>query len=218
MLGEDQQSLKDSIDIIIIDDPATSMDDENRFYILELVKSVIDNKRLQSFVLTHSWRDYCDLSYGKNEQQGVKKFEITKVNGKSAIEVSRSVTSPYKKLYKEVYSFSQKNVNDISSDEALHMPNTMRRVLEEYIRFNFGIDLATQTHYNEIAQALFEKEVAEISQNNEARLKTLLSVCNILSHGAPHTRSVGEIHASARFLIARMSEINKYHHNRMKQD
>jgi len=217
MLGEDQKSLKDSIEVVIIDDAATSMDDENRFYILELVKSVIDDKGLQSFILTHSWHDFCDLSYGKNEQQGIKKFEITKVRGESAIEKSRSEVSPYKKLYKEVYDFSQKNVSDVSPDEALHMPNTMRRVLEEYIRFNFGIDLATQTHYNEIAQALFEKEVAEVSQKNEARLKMLLSVCNILSHGAPRTRSVSEIHASARFLINRMSEINKYHHDKMKQ-
>lgn len=217
MLGEDQKSLKDSIDVVIIDDPATSMDDENRFYILELVKSVIDNKGLQSFILTHSWHDFCDLSYGRNEQQGVKKFEITKMRGESAIEKSRSEVSPYKKLYKEVYDFSQMNLSDVSSDQALHMPNTMRRVLEEYIRFNFGIDLATQTHYNEIAQVLFEKEVAEVSQKNEARLKMLLSVCNILSHGAPRTRSVGEIHASARFLINRLSEINKYHHDKMKQ-
>lgn len=216
MLGEDQKGLKDSIELVIIDDPATSMDDENRFYILELVKSVIDNKKLQSFVLTHSWHDYCDLSHGKTEQQGVRKFEITKVNGESGIETSRSIVSPYKKLYKEIYDFSQKSINDVISDEALHMPNTMRRVLEEYIRFNFGIDLATQTHYNEIAQALFEKEVAEISQKNEARLRMLLSVCNVLSHGAPRTRSVGEIHTSARFLITRISEINKYHHDRMK--
>lgn len=217
MLSEDQKNLKDSIEVVVIDDPATSMDDENRFYILELVKSIIENKGLQSFILTHSWHDYCDLSYGKNEQQGVKKFEITKVNGVSAIERSRSEVSPYRKLYKEVYDFSQKSVNDVTPDEALHMPNTMRRVLEEYIRFNFGIELATQAHFPEIAQALFEKDLAQISQNNEAKLKMLLSVCNILSHGAPRTRSLGEIHSSSRFLINRMNEINKYHHDKMKQ-
>jgi wobble nucleotide-excising tRNase len=218
MLGKDQKSLKDNIEVVIVDDPATSMDDENRFYILELVKSIIDNIKLQSFILTHSWHDYCDLSYGKSEQQGVKRFEITKINGKSGIELSRSVISPYKRLYKEVYDFSQKSVSDVSADEALHMPNTMRRVLEEYIRFNFGIDLATQTHYNEIARVLFEEEVAKISQKNGARLKMLLSVCNILSHGAPHTRSVTEIHTSSRFLISRIADINKYHHDRMKSE
>lgn len=127
MLGSDKKNLKDNIELVIIDDPATSMDDENRFFILELVKSIIDNRNFQSFVLTHSWRDYCDLCYGKYDQDTVKKFEITKVSGKSDIELSRSITMPYRKLYKEIYDFSQKQASELTPDEALHMPNTMRR-------------------------------------------------------------------------------------------
>lgn len=216
MLGSDKKNLKDNIEIVIIDDPATSMDDENRFFILELVKSIIDNRNFQSFVLTHSWRDYCDLCYGKYEEANVKKFEITKVNGQSNIELSRSITMPYRKLYKEIYEFSQKTSDQLTPDEALHMPNTMRRVLEEYIRFNFGIALATQSSYNEIAVALFETDVINISANNEAKLKKLLSVCNVLSHGTPPTRSMSEIHTSSRFLMNRIKDINKYHHDEMK--
>ena len=97
------------------------------------------------------------------------------------------------------------------------MPNTMRRVLEEYIRFNFGIALATQSSYNEIAVALFETDVINISANNEAKLKKLLSVCNVLSHGTPPTRSISEIHTSSRILMNRIKDINTYHHNEMKQ-
>ncbi|MFZ1250632.1 MAG: AAA family ATPase [Candidatus Microsaccharimonas sp.] len=217
MLGSDKKNLKDNLEIVIIDDPATSMDDENRFFILELVKSIIDNRNFQSFVLTHSWRDYCDLCYGKYEEANVKKFEITKVSGQSDIELSRSITMPYRKLYKEIYEFSQKSADQLTPDEALHMPNTMRRVLEEYIRFNFGIALATQSSYNEIAVALFETDVINISANNEAKLKKLLSVCNVLSHGTPPTRSITEIHTSSRFLMNRIKDINTYHHNEMKQ-
>ena len=55
-----------------------------------------------------------------------------------------------------------------------------------------------------------------ISANNEAKIKTLLSVCNILSHGTPRSRSVSEIHASARFLMNRLKDINKYHFDEMK--
>ncbi len=217
MLGSDKKNLKDNLEVVIIDDPATSMDDENRFFILELVKSIIDNRSFQSFIFTHSWRDYCDLCYGKYEEANVKKFEITKVGGKSDIELSRSITTPYRKLYKEIYEFSQKPADQLTTDEALHMPNTMRRVLEEYIRFNFGIDLATQNRYNEIAVALFETEVINISVNNEAKLKKLLSVCNVLSHGTPPTRSITEIHTSSRFLMNRIKDINTHHHNEMKR-
>ena len=167
-------------------------------------------------MFTHSWRDYCDLCYGKDANQGVKKFEIRKVNGVSTVELSNSVMTPYRKLFKEVYDFSQKQLADVSSEESLHMPNTMRRVLEEYLRFNIDIEFATQAKYNEIARVLFGQEVVNISNNNEAKIKTLLSVCNILSHGTPRSRSVREIHASARFLMNRLKDINKYHFDEMK--
>ena len=216
MLSDDKSSLKNNIELVIVDDPTSSMDDENRFYILELIKSIISSPNIQSFVFTHSWRDYCDLCYGKDANQGVKKFEIRKVNGVSAVEISNSVMTPYRKLFKEVYDFSQKQLTDVSSEESLHMPNTMRRVLEEYLRFNIDIEFATQAKYNEIARVLLEQEVVNISANNEAKIKTLLSVCNILSHGTPRSRSASEIHASARFLMNRLKDINKYHFDEMR--
>ncbi len=216
MLSDDKSNLKNNIELVIVDDPTSSMDDENRFYILELVKSIISSPNIQSFVFTHSWRDYCDLCYGKDTNQGVKKFEIRKVNGISTVEISNSVITPYRKLFKEVYDFSQKQLADVSFEESLHMPNTMRRVLEEYLRFNIDIEFATQAKYNEIARVLLGQEIVNISVNNEAKIKTLLSVCNILSHGTPRSRSVSEIHASARFLMNRLKDINKYHFDEMK--
>ena len=216
MLSDDKSNLKNNIELVIVDDPTSSMDDENRFYILELIKSIISSPNIQSFVFTHSWRDYCDLCYGKDANQGVKKFEIRKVKGVSTVEISNSVMTPYRKLFKEVYDFSQKQLADVSPEESLHMPNTMRRVLEEYLRFNIDIEFATQAKYNEIARVLLEQEVVNISANNEAKIKTLLSVCNILSHGTPRSRSVSEIHASARFLMNRLKDINKYHFDEMK--
>lgn len=146
----------------------------------------------------------------------MKKFEIRKVDGVSTVEVSNSVMMPYRKLFKEVYDFSQKQLADVSSEESLHMPNAMRRVLEEYLRFKIGIEFATQAKYNEIARVLLGQEVVNISANNEVKIKTLLSVCNILSHGTPHSRSTSEIHASARFLMRRLEDIDKYHYDKMR--
>lgn len=216
MLSDDKSNLKNNIELVIVDDPTSSMDDENRFYILELIKSIISSPNIQSFVFTHSWRDYCDLCYGKDANQGVKKFEIRKVDGVSTVEVSNSVMMPYRKLFKEVYDFSQKQLADVSSEESLHMPNAMRRVLEEYLRFKIGIEFATQAKYNEIARVLLGQEVVNISANNEVKIKTLLSVCNILSHGTPHSRNTSEIHASARFLMRRLEDIDNYHYDKMR--
>src|SRR5690606_30368083 len=60
-----QQNVKPEIELIIVDDPISSMDDSNRFYILELMKNLLELPKQQVFILTHSWEDYCNLSYGK---------------------------------------------------------------------------------------------------------------------------------------------------------
>lgn len=218
MLSDDGETLRNDIKIVIIDDPISSVDDENRFYILELVKRVIDDKGFQSFVFTHAWHDFFDLCYGKNDDPSVKKYEIHKTDGcYSDVYPSKSVVAPYKKLFKEVFDFSIMRYEEIQATEVLHIPNTMRRILEEYMRFNHSIPLATQASYNKIARALMRQEVAKITPKNETRIKTMLSVCNILSHGTPRAQSARDIHNSAKFLMNRFREIDQYHFDEMSR-
>lgn len=216
MLSDDGETLRDDINVVIIDDPISSLDDENRFYILELVKKVIDDKKFQSFIFTHAWHDFYDLCYGKNEDQHVKKYEIRKSDNNSRVYTATSIINPYKKLFKEVFDFSQKKLEDLEPDEILHIPNTMRRVLEEYMRFNHGVEFATQANYNKIARVLMQEEVAKISTKNETRIRTLLSVCNVLSHGTPRTQSTSDIHNSAKFLMTRFRAVDQYHYDEMR--
>lgn len=55
----------DEIELIVIDDPITSLDEGNRFYIIEIIKEILSirSDNLQVFVLTHSWSDFCDITY-----------------------------------------------------------------------------------------------------------------------------------------------------------
>jgi len=76
-----QEKIKTEIELIIADDPISSMDDSNRFYILELMKNLLNLQNQQVFVLTHCWDDFCNLSYGKKSWQDDSKyttFEIRK--------------------------------------------------------------------------------------------------------------------------------------------
>jgi hypothetical protein len=131
-----QRSVKPEIELIIVDDPISSMDDSNRFYILELMKNLLELSNQQIFVLTHSWEDYCNLSYGrkawedKTDKNGVEikskyaTFEIRKSNGKSELIKSKNNDKPYKYLFKEIYKFSQKNEGQATTEcEIFHYPN-----------------------------------------------------------------------------------------------
>ncbi len=219
MLGNDSGEFKDTINLIIIDDPISSLDDNNKFYINELIRTLLGNKNAQVFVFTHSWDDFCNLAYGRIEDK-ISLFEVKKNAGTSNIDVisNNKLLKPYTMLYREVDAFRQKDAKDISDPEALHMPNTMRRILEEYAKFRVDVDFATAGKSGDISKALLGEELSKISNTKKQKLKQLLTVCNILSHKANQPKNPSEIHESAKFLIGSIEEHDKFHHLKIRGD
>jgi len=211
-----QQNVKPEIELIIVDDPISSMDDSNKFYILELMKNLLELPNQQIFVLTHSWEDYCNLSYGKKaweNNQPFATFEIRKSNGVSELSQLKNIEKPYKYLFKEIFEFSQKREDDLKTDcQIYHYPNVMRRVFEEWYSFKIGRDLnLTSSQQDRITSEL------KIAENREkTRLGLLLKVCNILSHSINGSKNPQEIHQSAKYLMKLIAENDKLHFDNMK--
>ncbi len=211
-----QQQVKAEIELIIVDDPISSMDDSNKFYILELMKNLLELPHQQIFVLTHSWEDYCNLSYGKKAWENnhpFATFEIRKSNGVSELSQLKNIEKPYKYLFKEIFEFSQKREDDIKTEcEIYHYPNVMRRVFEEWYSFKIGKDLnLTSSQHDRIINDLSIKDNAE-----KTKLGLLLKVCNILSHSINGSKNPQEIHQSAKYLMKLIADNDKLHYNNMK--
>ncbi|GBR72946.1 chromosomal cassette SCCmec type IV protein [Candidatus Termititenax aidoneus] len=211
-----QTEVKTDIELVIVDDPISSMDDANKFYILELMKNILNLESQQVFVLTHSWDDFCNLSYGRKTGEATSKFstiEIRKNNGKSYLEKVGNIEKPYKHLFKELYDFSQKSEKDIGTDcEIYHFPNVMRRVFEEWYSFKIGKDLnLTSNQLDRLAN-----DFAITDTNKKTKLGMLLKVCNILSHSINTTKNPQEIHQSSKFLMKLIEDNDRLHFNSMK--
>jgi wobble nucleotide-excising tRNase len=219
MLDDSSGVFKDTVKIIIIDDPISSLDDNNKFYITELMKSVLDQASIQVFILTHSWDDFYNLSYGRAHEK-TSLYEVKKEMGVSRIaSISNGkLLKPYIMLYREVDAFRLQSQGTITDEIALHMPNTMRRILEEYIKFRVNVDFATASQNGDICKALFGEEIATLSNTKKQKLNLLLDVCNILSHKANQPKNPSEIHDSAKFLISSIELNDKYHHIKMRGD
>jgi wobble nucleotide-excising tRNase len=211
-----QQQVKAEIELIIVDDPISSMDDSNKFYILELMKNLLELPNQQIFVLTHSWEDYCNLTYGRkawDNNQPFATFEIRKANGKSELSQLKNIEKPYKYLFKEIFQFSEKREDDIKTDcQIYHYPNVMRRVFEEWYSFKIGKDLnLTSSQQDRIINDLSIKDNAE-----KTKLGLLLKVCNILSHSINGSKNPQEIHQSAKYLMKLIADNDKLHFDNMK--
>src|SRR5690606_19254865 len=208
-----QQSVKPEIELIIVDDPISSMDDSNKFYILELMKNLLVLPNQQIFVLTHSWDDYCNLSYNLENKQDVATFELRKTNGISTLVKLSSKEKPYNYLFKEIYDFSEKSEEDIKNEcQIYHYPNVMRRIFEEWYSFKVGKNVKfTSNIQNQIAS------VFNITSNSEkAKLGVLIKVCNILSHSINGSMNPQEIHKSAKYLMRLIQDKDKLHFDNMK--
>jgi wobble nucleotide-excising tRNase len=212
-----QQQVKPEIELIIADDPISSMDDSNRFYILELIKYVLNLPNQQVFILTHSWDDFYNLSFGKKNWDSSSKyatFEIKKNSGKSELVKSSSHEKPYKHLFKEIYDFSQKQEELIGTDcEIFHFPNVMRRIFEEWYSFKIGKNINLTSAQQEHLTNVFNLT----NDNDKTKLGILLKVCNILSHSINTSRNPQEIHQSAKFLMKLIEMNDKLHFDNLKQ-
>lgn len=209
-----QQQVKPEIELIIVDDPISSMDDSNKFYILELMKNLLELPNQQFFVLTHSWEDYCNLSYGKENNQTFATFEIRKKNGISELAKLSSKEKPYNYLFKEIYGFSKKNETDLNSEcQIYHYPNVMRRIFEEWYGFKIGRDM----NFTSNLQKQVENDFSIKSNNEKTKLGLLIKVCNILSHSINGSMNPLEIHQSAKYLMKLIENSDKLHFDNMKQ-
>lgn len=211
-----QQSVKPEIELIIVDDPISSMDDSNKFYILELMKNLLELPNQQIFVLTHSWEDYCNLSYGKKaweNNQPFATFEIRKSNGVSELSQLKNIEKPYKYLFKEIFEFSQKGEGELKTEcQIYHYPNVMRRVFEEWYSFKIGKDL----NFTSNIQKQVENDLEITSNTQKIKLGLLIKVCNILSHSINGTLNPQEIHQSAKYLMKLIADNDKLHFHNMK--
>ncbi len=206
-----QEKVKDNIKLIILDDPISSMDDSNRFYVLEIVQSLTDLDIEQIFVLTHVWDDFSQLIYGKKsfiENSKYASFEIRK-DEFSYLVKNISKGSPYKHMFKEVYNLSKEK--KLSSDcDYYHMPNVIRKVFEEFLFF--------KTHKS-TPQRSNKKHIEQIFKINTIKdkrdLGTLLSVINVLSH--TNTKTNDDILIAAKCLMKIIKENDELHYNTMKE-
>lgn len=220
-----QKQIKTEIEFILVDDPISSMDDSNKFYILELMKNILEKSNQQVFILTHSWEDFCNLSYGKKawedktDKNGVETkskyatFEIRKNNGKSELSKLNNIEKPYKYLFKEIYNFSQKHEGQATTEcEIYHYPNVIRRVFEEWYNFKTGEGLnLTSAQLGRLAN-----DFKITDDKNKTELGVLLKVCNILSHSINVSKNPQEIHQASKCLMKLIESADSLHFNKMK--
>lgn len=177
---------------------------------------MIKNKFDQIFLFTHSWNDFCDITYGLNEEK-YNFYEVHKdYQGYSYLEKIKKVQTPYKKLFQEIYKVSTKKQGDITDDDCYyyHSINNIRRVFEEFLSFKLkNNSLPQKSNQSEIEEVYRIMTGREMGKTKKIKLGAFLTNINVLSH-QPY-RAIDVIN-SAKFLMKYIEDVDKVHFNAMK--
>ena len=215
-----QETFKKDIDLIIIDDPISSLDEINHMYIINLIEQILELPTPQVFVFTHSWEDFSTINYKFKEVKDNPKnrfFEVKKDEfGNSLITKANMAINPYHHHFQEVYNFSQKpDANNLNECEIYHIPNIMRQVLEGFLKFKIRNNSATKSNEKHIAEVLLNDNWANLKEGKKTQLGELLLTINVDSHRP--TRNPEEVLKSAKFLMKRIEAADKQHYNTYKE-
>lgn len=214
-----QRKPKDEIKLILIDDPISSLDEGNRVYVLELVKHILKSEFEQVFIFTHSWNDFCDITYGVHRGEkngGYEFFEVVKDgNSESSIDtIKGSITSPYNVLFGEIYELSKKDEGELNDCELYHYANSMRQVFEDFLSFKCGgRSIPTKNQEGTISDLYIKSLSKDMSVGSDfyGNLSAFLSFINILSHRPIRS---DEVVKNAKFMMNFIKQVDKFHFDR----
>lgn len=219
LFNDNEQNLvKENIKLLIIDDPISSLDDGNKMYVLEIIKYVLDCNFEQTFIMTHSWNDFCDITYGKKGEEEYSLLEVYKNSAyNSELRPISNTVTPYKKLLQEIYQIREKHSKgtlELSDCDIYHSANSMRRVFEEFLKFKSPTGIVPTRASQQKITDIYSKSGNKISSRFPTRLGEFLSFINILSHRAMRS---DEIPKNAAFLLNFIEKVDEVHFNAMKQ-
>lgn len=213
LFDDDKQThFKEDIQYVIVDDPLSSLDDNNRAYLISILQLLFKQNNVQVFVFTHDWDAYCQLLYN-TDKNSFGSFEIKKdKSGVSSVEIGKPTITPYEHDFFELLDVSNKTADSLDDGDIYHLPNCMRRVLESFLKFKVPNSSPTNNNISNVGIGLFNKDTLEAKE--QAKLMSLLLVINSQSHEA--ARNSEEVYKALNYLITRIKAIDEAHFNMLK--
>lgn len=152
--------------ILVIDDPFTSLDSDNKYFIEGLLlnfiqecnsKKIFDNSEdvnNQLFVLTHHYSFFAELLSGNLGKKDA--FRIQNINGEKKIIHTDSNFKEYKLLYKKIIDYCETSC----VEESVVIGNAIRRCVETFCKFNFDINGVSdvEDYYQYLFEGIKERE------------------------------------------------------------
>lgn len=196
--GMEKESIYTDPNLIIIDDPVSSFDKENRIGVLSLLKYELEhlvtgNTETKMLIMTHDLMAFYDLEKIAQELNVKKtcKYTLQEFSQKGLKQFEYKKSNEYSKLLATIYSFAQNPTEHM--DNEMYIGNIMRRVIEAYSTFVYKVGIEEISFDDEILKNIPNKKQQDYFSNlmyriilngeshSEERMKSLEDFCNGIS-------------------------------------
>lgn len=159
--------------ILIIDDPISSFDFENKIGIHSYLKSqirkiVTGNSESKIAILTHELEAAFDFIKMLEEVVGKKKYSSKQLVEKKLIDFNTKKHNEYSNLLESIFKFA--NQEEGYQENELVIGNSIRRVLEAYSTFEYRIGIDQISCKPEILKKIGNKQQEDYFENLMYRL------------------------------------------------
>lgn len=223
LFDKPNESLSQNVEIIIIDDPITSLDTDNRYYLTEIINNFINKASkfsVQLFVFTHSSLDFHNFGY--TSQNKCCWWTVAKNdNGRSEIKrldkkELQNYSDYYRSNFQSVFEFAVRSKKDLTEKDCIRYGNKARWVFESHARTHYNITYATKGSRDTL------KECYEVPEEEEEAFLRMLDVINSLSHGnsfvEEYTMSPVEVQKNIREMFSVLYRKDRFHVEHMVGD
>lgn len=184
-------SLEENLDgfdrIIFIDDPVSSLDNDSLFFVVSMVRELIENAKekkehiSQLFIATHNFYFYKEITYGPDpKKKDAPSYWMVEKDGINSV-IKHHESNPITSIYRNLWGAVKKSKDNVGSADSASLQNTMRRILEYFFSFYYKRDSIRKVK---------EKIVSAMADpDSRMAARSLLLWVNDGSHGALYEES-----------------------------
>lgn len=184
MQGDSESQLYKKECLLVIDDPISSIDVDNRVGILSFLRYQLEqylsqNENTKILVLTHDLQVFYDMekigkqiiecydqkTHGTNNTNNTRRLNINKfkLQNKQLELLTTKNYHEYTKLLEKIYAYANGRIED--TNEEINIGNSMRRVLEAFSTFLFKKGIDQVTYCSEVQDDLERYRLCDYFRN-----------------------------------------------------
>ncbi len=159
--------------LVVLDDPLSSFDYNHKIgiysFLRKIFNRILENDESRIIILTHQIDSYFDLLTISNDVVGKGKTSGLLLQNKETNEFIKD-SNLYKYHINEIFDLIVTDIADINDEKFSGFGNKLRRIIEAFSTFNYGVGMSKITRDDVVLQSLNDPKLVDYFANSMSQI------------------------------------------------